>query len=366
MTTKKDYYEILGVDRDVDGETLKKRYRKIAMKYHPDRNPDDKEAEEKFKEVSEAYAVLSDVEKRKIYDQYGHEGLNGAGFSGAGDFDDIFSSFGDIFEEFFGFGRGRRRRSSGVTRGSDLRYDLEIDFEEAVFGSEKEVDIVKEEPCEKCKGSGSEPGSSTETCPGCKGSGQYTESQGFFTVRTACPYCKGSGKIIQNPCSECRGQGKVQRKRNVSIRIPKGVDSGSKLRLSGEGEPGRGGGPSGDLYIFLSVKPHKYFKRQGTDIFCYVDITFVQAALGDKITIPTLGGELEVDIPKGAQYGDKIKLKNEGAPSLNTGRRGDQIVILHVKTPVKLNKKQEKLLKEFNTLDENKITNKLKNLFKGF
>lgn len=365
MTTKKDYYEILGVERDVDADTLKKRYRKIAMKYHPDRNPGDAEAEEKFKEASEAYAVLSDVEKRKIYDQYGHEGLNGAGFSGAGNFSDIFDNFGDIFEEFFGFGRRGRRRSSGVTRGSDLRYDLEIDFEEAVFGAEKEIEIYKDEQCTSCSGTGSEPGSSPEVCSRCGGSGQYTESQGFFTVRTTCPYCKGKGQIIQNPCKECRGKGVIQKKRKVSLKIPKGVDHGSKLRLTGEGEAGRGGGPSGDLYIFLSVKPHKHFERRGTDILCYIDISFVQAALGDKIKIPTLSGEKEIEIPKGSQFGDQIRLREEGVPSLRTGRRGDQIIILNIKTPTGINKKQEKLLKEFNKLDENKFTNKLKNLFKG-
>lgn len=366
MTTKRDYYEILGVEKNVDADTLKKRYRKVAMKYHPDRNPGDKEAEDKFKEASEAYEVLSDVEKRKIYDQYGHEGLSGAGFSGSRNFDDIFDSFGDVFEEFFGFGRrGGRRKRSGARRGSDLRYDLTIDFEEAVFGADKEIELVKDEECARCSGSGSEPGSDPEICSRCGGTGQYTESQGFFTVRTSCPYCKGQGKVIKDPCKECSGRGVVQKRKSVSLKIPKGVDTGSKLRLTGEGEAGRGGGPSGDLYIFLSVNPHKYFERNGTDIICYVDITFVQAALGDKIKIPTLGGELEIDIPKGSQYGDKIRLRNEGVPSLRTGSRGDQIVFLHIKTPTSINKKQEKLLKEFNKLDENKITNKLKSLFKG-
>ncbi len=366
MAIKKDYYEILGVEKDVDSATLKKKYRKIAMKYHPDKNPGDREAEEKFKEVSEAYAVLSDSEKRSIYDQYGHEGLNNSGFSGfssSGNFNDI---FGGIFEEFFGFGRSSSRRKSGVSRGSDLRYNLEIEFEEAVFGADKELELLKKETCSVCSGSGSQPGSSPETCSRCGGTGQYTESQGFFTVRTSCPYCKGAGKIISDPCKECRGGGTVKKKKKVSLKIPKGVDTGSKLRLSGEGEAGRGGGPAGDLYIFLSVKPHKNFERRGTEIICYVDITFIQAALGDKITIPTLSGELEVEIPKGTQYGDQIRLKNEGVPSLRTGMRGDQIVFFHVKTPTGINKKQEKLLKEFNKLDENKISNKLKNIFKGF
>ncbi|MDY0131835.1 MAG: molecular chaperone DnaJ [Desulforegulaceae bacterium] len=365
MTTKKDYYEILGVEKDVDSDTLKKRYRKVAMKYHPDRNPNNAEAEEKFKEASEAYAVLSDVEKRKIYDQYGHEGLTGAGFSGAGDFNDIFSDFGDVFQEFFGFGRSRKRRS-GPSRGSDLRYDLEIDFEEAVFGADKELDLLKDEKCERCSGIGSEPGSSPEVCSRCGGSGQYTESQGFFTVRSTCPYCKGQGSVIKDPCRECRGRGVVQKQRKISLKIPKGVDSGSKLRISGEGEAGALGGPNGDLYIFLRVRPHKNFERRGTDLICYVDITFIQAALGDKITIPTISGELEIEIPKGTQFGDKIRLRNEGVPSLRTGQRGDQIVIFHIKTPKGINKKQEKLLKEFNKLDKSKIKNKLKNLLKGF
>lgn len=368
MTTKRDYYEILGVDRNVDADTLKKKYRKVAMKYHPDRNPGDKEAEDKFKEASEAYEVLSDSEKRQIYDQYGHEGLNGAGFSGSRNFDDIFGSFGDVFEEFFGFGRrgGGGRRRSRASRGADLRYDMTIEFEEAVFGVDKEIDIVKNETCKRCSGSGSEPDSSPEICSRCSGTGQYTESQGFFTVRTSCPYCKGAGKIIKDPCKDCRGNGIVQESKTVSIKIPKGVDNGSKLRLTGEGEAGRGGGPNGDLYVFLSVKPHRHFERKGTQLICYVDITFVQAALGDKIDIPTLDGEVKMDIPKGTQFGDTLRVKNEGVPSLRTGKRGDLIVYIHVKTPTKLNKKQEKLLKDFNKLDENKITNKLKNILKGF
>jgi len=368
MTTKRDYYEILGVDKDVDADTLKKRYRKIAMKYHPDRNQGNKEAEDKFKEAAEAYDVLSNVEKRKIYDQYGHEGLNSAGFSGNRSYDDIFSSFGDIFEEFFGFGRGGGRRNSGPSRGRDLKYELTIDFEEALFGVEKELDLHKNEPCERCEASGCEPGSSPEICSRCGGTGQYTESQGFFTVRTSCPYCKGAGKTITNPCKDCHGKGIIKKKKKVSLKIPAGVDSGSRLRLSGEGETSPNGGPTGDLYVFLNVKPHKNFERDDTNIICHVDISFIQATLGDSITIPGLGKnkEFEIEIPKGTQYGDHVNLKEKGAPSLRTGKKGNLVVYFHIKTPTGLNKKQEKLLKEFNKMDKEKFTNRLKNIFKGF
>ncbi|MCW7754037.1 molecular chaperone DnaJ [Desulfobotulus sp. H1] len=364
MAEKRDYYEVLGVSRDADADSIKKSYRKLAMKYHPDKNPGDKKAEDRFKEASEAYAVLSDEEKRRIYDQYGHRGLENSGFSGAGGFEDIFSNFGDIFEDFFGFG-GRRGGGQRSRRGSDLRYDLEIDFTEAAFGSERELEFEKLENCEGCDGDGCEPGSGPEVCPHCRGTGQYAQTQGFFTVRSTCPYCKGAGKIIRNPCARCHGRGRMPAKKKVSVRIPAGVDNGSRLRLTGEGEPGPDGGPKGDLYVFIHVKSHKLFQREGSDIICFVDISMVQAALGDTISVETLEGEKELEIPKGTQYGDTFRLKGQGMPSLRTGQRGDQIIQVHVKTPSHVNKKQEKLLREFAKLDEEKFTNKLKNLFKG-
>lgn len=366
MTSKRDYYEVLGVGRDADAAELKAKYRKLALKYHPDRNPDNKEAEEKFKEAAEAYEVLTDPQKRQIYDQYGHQGLEGTGFSGAGGFEDIFSSFGDIFEDFFGFGGGRRGRGrSRVQRGSDLRYDLTIDFMEAAFGTEKELKIQKMQTCESCHGDGCKPGTQPEICSTCQGTGQHTQSQGFFTVRSTCPSCHGHGKRITNPCPECGGRGQTLITKKVSLKVPAGVDSGSRLRLTGEGEGGPNGGPHGDLYVFLQVQPHKFFQRNDSDIICLAEISFVQATIGAKITIPTLTGEETLKIPPGTQYGDTFRLPQQGIASLRTGQRGDQIIQVDIKTPTHISKKQEKLLKEFEELDASKFTNRLKNLLKG-
>ncbi|MBU1196213.1 MAG: molecular chaperone DnaJ [Proteobacteria bacterium] len=363
MSEKRDYYEILGVDRNVQKAELKKAYRKLAIKFHPDKNPDNKEAEEKFKEASEAYEVLNDDNKRQIYDQFGHRGLEGAGHSGPSGFEDIFSSFGDIFEDFFGFGGKRGNR---VQRGSDLRYDMTIDFMEAAFGTEKTITIPKRVQCDECKGSGCADGSTPQTCSQCHGSGQFIQNQGFFKVKTTCPYCKGQGAIISDPCRKCRGQGRVEITRKVQVKIPAGVDVGSKLRLNGEGEASPSAdGPPGDLYVVINVKPHKFFQRDHVDIICAIDISFIQAALGDEITIPTLVGEKKLKIPKGTQYGEIFKLNGEGIASLRTGQRGDQIIKVIIKTPTKLNQKQIALLKEFDKLDSNKISNKLKNLFKN-
>jgi molecular chaperone DnaJ len=364
MTAKRDYYEVLGVGRDADATELKAKYRKLALKYHPDRNPDNKEAEDKFKEAAEAYEVLTDPQKRSVYDQYGHKGLEGAGFSGAGGFDDIFSSFGDIFEDFFGFGSSRRGRSR-VQRGSDLRYDLTIDFMEAAFGTEKELKIQKMQACETCHGDGCKPGTQPEVCATCHGSGQVTQSQGFFTVRSTCPHCQGRGKRISNPCPDCNGRGQTVVTKTVSLKVPAGVDSGSRLRLTNEGEGSPNGGPNGDLYVFLQVKPHKFFQRNNTDIICLAEISFVQAALGAKITVPTLTGEETLKIPPGTQYGDTFRLPKQGIASLRTGQRGDQIIQVEIKTPGNLSKKQEKLLREFEELDAGKFTNRLKNLLKS-
>ncbi len=364
MSDKRDYYEILGVSRDASTEHLKSHYRKLAIKFHPDKNPGDKKAEEKFKEASEAYQVLSDVEKRQIYDRYGHQGLENSGFSGAGNFDDIFSSFGSIFEDFFGFGGSDGRSRSRVQRGSDLRYDMTLEFMEAAFGVEKEIEVHKLDTCDKCNGTGCSKGTTPETCSHCNGTGQFVQSQGFFKVKTTCPYCRGNGRLIPHPCSKCNGAGRIEIKKKVSVKIPAGVDTGSKLRLNGEGEAGPAGGIPGDLYVFIQVKQHKKFKRDNENILCLVDISFVQAALGDTITIPTLEGEKDLKIPKGTQYGDTFKFKGQGIPSLKAKRRGDQIIHINIKTPTGLSKKQENLLKEFDKLHSNKISNKLKNLFK--
>ena len=364
MSPKRDYYEILGVNRDADAQELKSRYRKIALKYHPDRNPGDKEAEEHFKEAAEAYKVLSDPEQRRIYDQFGHEGLNGMNGGGAGGFEDIFSSFGDIFEEFFGF-RGGRRSQGGAMRGSDLRYDLTIDFMDAAFGIDTEIDVEKLVMCSNCQGSGAKPGTEPEICSQCRGTGQYIRTQGFFSVKSTCPNCRGQGKIITEPCPECRGRQQVVDSKKVSLKIPAGVDNGSKLRLAGEGEPGVNGGPPGDLYVFLRVKLHEYFERRNNDIICKVEISFVQAALGDKVTVPTLEGEETVTIPRGTQYGDTFRLPGEGIASLRTHIRGDEIVQVELKTPKHLNKRQEELLREFSKIESEKFTTRIKKLFKS-
>ncbi|MDM8536631.1 molecular chaperone DnaJ [Desulfobacterales bacterium HSG17] len=364
MTTKRDYYEVLGISRDSNESEIKAKYRKLAMKYHPDRNPGDKEAEDKFKEAAEAYEVLRDSQKRSLYDQYGHQGLEGSGFSGFGGFEDIFSSFGDIFEDIFGFGGGRR--SSGRTqRGADLRYDMSLSFMDAVFGTETQINVEKMDRCTDCGGNGCEPGTQPEVCKQCGGSGQVSRSQGFFTVRTTCPQCRGNGQSISNPCSQCRGNGKIRVSKKVSVKIPGGVDTGSRLRLTGEGESGPYGGPSGDLYVFIHVNSHEFFQRNNTDVICQIPISFIQAALGDKIKVPTLDGEKVLDIPKGTQPGELFRFHGEGVPSLRNGRRGDQIIQVDIKTPTNINKKQENLLKEFANLEGSKFKNKLKNMLKG-
>jgi len=364
MTTKRDYYEVLGLSRDAGESNLKAAYRKLAFKFHPDRNPGDAEAEEKFKEAAEAYDVLRDAKKRQIYDQYGHEGLEGTGFSGFGGFEDIFSSFGSIFEDFFGFGGSGRTRSR-ARRGADLRYDLTLDFMEAAFGTETEIDLKKNERCPVCEGSRCEPGTRPENCSRCGGSGQISQNQGFFTVRTTCPACRGGGQSIPNPCTHCRGVGHVVVKKKVSVKIPAGVDSGSRLRLSNEGEAGGYGGQPGDLYVFIHVEPHEFFKRDETDIICQLPLSFVQATLGDTIPVPTLNGDKELKIPKGAQYGDLFRFHGEGIPSLRYGNRGDQIIQIVIKTPTHVNKKQERLLREVARLESGKLTTKLKNILKS-
>ena len=347
----KDYYKILGVSREATEDQIKKSYRKIAMQLHPDRNPGNKEAEEKFKLASEAYEVLSDPEKRDIYDRYGVEGLKGTGFTGFRGFEDIFSAFGDIFEDFFGLGSTSRRRSR-ARPGADLRYDLKISFRDAAFGKETEVELPKNVICDVCKGTGAKPGTDRTQCPSCRGTGQVTRSQGFFTISTTCSDCRGEGNIIPHPCKECRGHGKVRKTKRIQVKMPPGVDTGSKLRIRGEGEEGERGGPPGDLFLFIYVEPDDFFSRQGDDIICQIPISFPQAALGTEIEVPTLNGKKNLNIPKGIESGEIIRIKGEGFPKIRSYGRGDQIVQIIVKTPKDLTKKQEEILREFEELSQ--------------
>lgn len=359
---KRDYYEVLGISRSASQDEIKKAYRKLALRYHPDKNPDNsKEAEEKFKEVSEAYKVLSDSEKRQIYDQYGHAGLEaevgaGPGFGGfefdpLKIFEEVFGrqSFGgDLFGDFFG-GRSRTR-AGDAEPGRDLHYTLGISFEEAAFGAERNIQIPRRETCSTCTGSGIKPGSQPQTCPTCQGNGYVAISQGFFSMTRTCTQCRGRGTIIKDPCRDCRGTGRVKRTRKVKVKIPAGVDHGSRLRLAGEGEAGFRGGPSGDLYIGLRVKSHSIFKRDGNNIVCEVPISFSQAALGAEIRVPTLNGRVRVKIPPGTQTNKIFRLKGQGVPYLRSSGRGDQWVKVVIETPVNLTGEQKELLMKFQEL----------------
>lgn len=343
---EKDYYKILGVSRNATEDEIKKSYRKVAMEHHPDRNPGNKEAEEKFKIASEAYEVLRDPEKREIYDRYGIEGLKGTGFTGFRGFDDIFSAFGDVFQDFFGFGPTHRRRTA-ARPGADLRYDVKISFFDAAFGKEAEIEIPKNIACEVCGGTGAKPGTHSTQCPSCKGTGQVTRSQGFFTISTTCSQCRGEGSTVPHPCKECRGYGKAKKIRKIQLKIPPGVDTGSKLRIRGEGEEGERGGPPGDLFVFIYVEPHDFFSREGDDVICQIPISFTQAALGTEIEVPTLNGAKNLKIPKGSESGEIFRIKGEGFPRIRGYGRGDEIVQVMVRTPKNLTKRQEELLREF-------------------
>ncbi len=349
MNGKRDYYELLGVDHNASEEDIKKAYRKLALKYHPDRNSGDKQAEERFKEISEAYQVLADSEKRARYDQYGHAafgdgGLGRSGFDFTSGFEDI---FGDIFGEFFGTGTTRRQARS---RGEDLRYNLEISFEEAAFGVEKKVKIPRQGVCESCRGSGSKPGSSPRTCVTCRGKGQVSFQQGFFHVSRTCTQCQGQGTIVTDPCGSCGGAGRVRKFHTLSVKIPPGVDSGSRLKLRGEGETGVSGGPAGDLYVVIQVQPHPLFVRDGLDIICEVPISFAQAALGAEMDVPTLEGKVKIKIPAGTQSGRIFRLKDKGIRDIQGYSQGDQLVRVIVETPAHLTARQKELLKEFAAL----------------
>ena len=382
--SKRDYYEVLGVSKTATQDELKKAYRKLARKYHPDLNKDNEEAAEKFKECNEAYSVLSDDQKRAQYDQFGHAAFENGGMGGSGGFGGAggFGGFGgsgmeDIFDMFFGGqgGRGGSRAKSGPQRGADLRFDLEITFEEAAFGLEKEINLYRDETCDHCHGEGAEPGSKVESCPECNGTGyvRFTQNTMFGQMvnERPCSRCKGEGKIISEPCKECRGKGTVKRNKKLKVKIPAGVDNGSRLRVSGEGEAGAKGGPSGDLYVYLYVKPHKFFERDGTTVLCEVPINIVQATLGADIKVPTLDGQVTMKVPEGTQPGKILRLKGKGIPSLRGGSRGDQLVRIKVVVPTKLSDKQKDALRKFADISKDNINpeeksfmDKVKDFFK--
>ena len=378
MPGKKDYYDILGVDKDASQKEIKKAYRKLAKKHHPDMNDGDEKSSEKFKEISEAYEILSDPDKRKRYDQYGHSGINEDDFN----FDDFarggFGGFEDIFDMFFGGGMGgRSSRRRGPQRGRDLQYKLSISFEEAAFGAKKKITIPRTETCPECDGTGAENESDVQTCPKCNGQGKIRVTQqtpfGQFAQTKTCDRCGGSGKIVENPCSNCQGTGKVNRRRQLTINIPAGVNDGSKLRMSGEGEAGEKGARSGDLYIIINVESHEIFDRKGDDIYCEVPINFVQATLGDEIKVPTLDGKVKFKIPEGTQPGTTFRLKNKGITHLNRSGKGDQYIKAKVVIPEKLDQEQKDLLMKFAEMSGDEINpekkgffDKVKNAFGAF
>ncbi len=349
---KRDFYEVLGVAKNSSEDEIKKAYRKLAMKYHPDRNPDSKESEEKFKEVKEAYEMLTNPEKREAYDRYGHAGVDpnmgggGGGGFGAGGFGD---AFGDIFGDIFG-GGGRRSSGPQVYRGADLRYNLEITLEQAAHGFDTTIRVPSWDKCDTCHGSGAKPGTSPTTCGTCGGHGQVRMQQGFFSIQQTCPKCHGNGKVITDPCSPCGGQGRIKRNKTLEVKIPVGIDSGMRIRSSGNGEPGTNGGPPGDLYVEIHIKPHKVFTREGDDLHCEMPISFTKATLGGEIEVPTLSGKVSFTIPEGTQSGKVFRLKGKGVKGVRSGFAGDLFCHVQIETPIKLTDKQKDLLKEFERL----------------
>jgi molecular chaperone DnaJ len=357
---KRDYYESLGVKKGASADDIKRAYRRMAMKYHPDKNPGDKEAEANFKECAEAYEVLSDTEKRNRYDQFGHDGLRGARMH---DFsrmnvEDIFSMFGfeDLFGDFFG---GRSRRSSGrragPSRGYDLETTVELTLQDVVGGTEKTIEFKRQDNCSECYGSGSAKGSAPGRCPSCGGNGQVARGGGFFQMVSTCPQCRGTGQVITNPCKQCRGTGRTVKKRVVTIKIPRGVHEGQGIRVSNEGEPGRNNGPRGDLYCYVRIKRHEFLQRDGNDLVAIVPISFTQAALGATIDVPSLNGTRHLKIPAGTQFGSIFRIKGRGLPDIRTGRTGDELVQVTIETPAKLNSKQRELLGEFQESENGKV-----------
>ena len=353
--SKRDYYEVLGVGRSADDKEIKKAYRRLAMKYHPDRNPDNAASEDKFKEATEAYDILSDKQKKVAYDQFGHAGVDpnaagGAGFGGGSNFSDI---FGDVFGDIFGGGAGGSGGGTRASRGADLRYTLELNLEEAVRGTSVKIHVPSQVNCKTCAGTGAEKGSKPEACTTCNGVGQVRMQQGFFSVQQTCPHCRGAGKIIRKPCKSCHGSGVQEEQKTLSVKVPPGVDTGDRIRLAGEGEPGQHRGPSGDLYVQVAVRDHKIFVRDGRNLHCEVPISFVDAALGGELEVPTLGGRVKLKIPEETQTGRLFRLRGKGVAPVRGGSAGDLMCRVVVETPVKLTKKQKELLHEFHaTMEE--------------
>ena len=346
MQTKRDYYEVLGVSRNASAEEIKKAYRKLALNYHPDRNPGDKAAEEKFKEAAEAYAVLSDPEKRAQYDQFGHS-LGGSGFQGFQGFEDAFRGFGDIFGDLFDdfFGTSPRGRTRG-RRGSDLEISVEITLEEVLKGKEISLEIPRRETCASCAGSGAAKGSKKSVCPECRGAGEIRMTQGFFSLRRACPRCQGEGERIEKPCPECRGEGRVPRRRKMNVKVPPGIDHGARLKITGEGEAGEPNGPRGNLYVRILVQSHSTLERQGNDLYCELLIPYTAAVLGGEVSVPTLDGTVKLRIPAGTPSGKILRLREKGMPSLEDGRKGDLMIRIEIDVPARLNEKERQLLQE--------------------